>query len=87
MSFGNVDCHERYLLTTVNALGVSRILAEVCCKNPIGINDVKYIMYKAYNGAIFSLQIKDLLEVYIKSHKRDVAVFKKDGTITIVSSI
>jgi hypothetical protein len=37
----------------------------------------KYVMYKGYNGAIFSLQIKDLLEVYVKSSKRDVAVFKK----------
>ena len=34
-------------------------------------------MYKGYNGAVFSLQIKDLLEVYIKSPKREVPVFKK----------
>lgn len=40
-------------------------------------NNDKYIMYKGYNGAVFSLQIKDLLEVYVKSAKRDVSVFKK----------
>jgi hypothetical protein len=40
-------------------------------------NNDKYILYKAYNGAIFSLQIKDLLEVYILSKKREVPVFKK----------
>ena len=42
----------------------------------------EYILYKAYNGVIFSLQIKDLLEVYIKSHKRDISVFKKPAEIT-----
>ena len=26
-----------------------------------------YVLYKGYNGAVFSLQIKDLLEVYKKS--------------------
>lgn len=36
-----------------------------------------YVLYKGYNGAVFSLQIKDLLEVYIKSPKREVPVFKK----------
>ena len=40
-------------------------------------NNDKYIMYKGYNGAIFSLQIKDLLEVYILSKKREIPVFKK----------
>ena len=40
-------------------------------------NNSKYVLYKGYNGAIFSLQIKDLLEVYIKSNKRDIPVFKK----------
>jgi hypothetical protein len=40
-------------------------------------NNDKYVMYKGYNGAIFSLQIKDLLEVYVKSSKRDISVFKK----------
>lgn len=40
-------------------------------------NNDKYIMYKGYNGAVFSLQIKDLLEVYVKSAKRDVSVYKK----------
>lgn len=36
-----------------------------------------YVMYKGYNGAVFSLQIKDLLEVYVKSSKREVPIFKK----------
>lgn len=40
-------------------------------------NNDKYVMYKGYNGAIFSLQIKDLLEVYVKSSKKEVPVFKK----------
>lgn len=40
-------------------------------------NKDKYVMYKGYNGAVFSLQIKDLLSVYVKSTKRDVSVFKK----------
>lgn len=40
-------------------------------------NNMKYILYKGYNGAIFSLQIKDLLEVYVKSSKREIPVFKK----------
>lgn len=45
-------------------------------------NNDKYILYKGYNGAIFSLQIKDLLEVYIKSPKRDIPVFKKPSERT-----
>jgi hypothetical protein len=45
-------------------------------------NNDKYVMYKGYNGAIFSLQIKDLLEAYIKSPKRDIPVFKKPYKIT-----
>ena len=40
-------------------------------------NNEKYVMYKGYNGAIFSLQIKDLLEVYVKSSKKEIPVFKK----------
>lgn len=40
-------------------------------------NKDKYILYKGYNGAIFSLQIKDLLEVYVKSSKKEIPVFKK----------
>lgn len=41
-----------------------------------------YILYKAYNGAIFSLQIKDILEVYIQSFKKDIQVFKKPAEVT-----
>jgi len=40
-------------------------------------NNEKYIMYKGYNGAIFSLQIKDILEIYVKSVKKEISVFKK----------
>lgn len=40
-------------------------------------NRDKYLLYKAFNGAVFSLQIKDIMEVYIKSQKKDVIVFKK----------
>lgn len=40
-------------------------------------NDNNYILYKGYNGAVFSLQIKDLLEIYIKSPKREISIFKK----------
>lgn len=35
-----------------------------------------YILYKGYNGCIFSLQLKDIQQVYIKSEKRKVPVFK-----------
>lgn len=40
-------------------------------------NNENYILYKGFNGAIFSLQLKDLKEVYIKSEKRNIPVFKK----------
>ena len=40
-------------------------------------NNNKYVMYKGYNGAIFSLQIKDILEIYVKSNKKEISVFKK----------
>lgn len=36
-----------------------------------------YILYKGFNGAIFSLQIKDILEAYVKSKKKEIPVFKK----------
>jgi len=35
-----------------------------------------YILYKAYNGCIFSLQFDDMLEVYIKSPLKERSVFK-----------
>jgi hypothetical protein len=31
-----------------------------------------YIMYKAYNGCIFSLQISDIMEIYIKNPNKSV---------------
>ena len=45
-------------------------------------NNDKYILYKAYNGVVFSLQISDLQEVYIQSPKKEISVFKKPGKIT-----
>lgn len=45
-------------------------------------NNHKYFLYKAFNGAIFSLQIKDILEIYIKSKKKDVINFKVPHKIT-----
>jgi len=45
-------------------------------------NNDKYILYKGYNGAVFSLQIKDILEIYIKSPKREISIFKKPGKET-----
>lgn len=41
-----------------------------------------YILYKGYNGAIFSLQIKDIKELYIKSPKKEISVFKKPSKTT-----
>jgi hypothetical protein len=35
-----------------------------------------YILYKAYNGCIFPLQIADLLEVYVKDDAKEVIKFK-----------
>jgi len=32
----------------------------------------EYILYKAYNGCIFSLQLSDLMEVYVKNPNKDV---------------
>ena len=40
-------------------------------------NNMKYILYKGYNGAIFSLQIKDILQAYVKSSKKEIPIFKK----------
>jgi len=45
-------------------------------------NNHKYILYKAYNGAIFSLQIKDILEIYVKSKSKEISVFKKPASVT-----
>lgn len=36
-----------------------------------------YILYKAYNGCVFPLQIADLLEVYVKDEKQEVVKFKQ----------
>lgn len=36
----------------------------------------KYILYKAYNGVVFPLQLKDVLSFYILSPKKEVSLFK-----------
>ncbi len=46
-------------------------------KNYESENSDDYILYKGYNGVIFSLQIKDLLDVYILSPKKEISIFKK----------
>jgi hypothetical protein len=45
-------------------------------------NNDKYILYKGYNGVIFPLQIKDILEIYIKSPARERGVFKRPLQVT-----
>lgn len=45
-------------------------------------NNHKYILYKGYNGAIFSLQLKDLKEVFVKMGKKSRPVFKRPGNPT-----
>jgi hypothetical protein len=32
----------------------------------------EFIMYKAYNGCIFSLQLSDIMEVYVKNPNKDI---------------
>ena len=54
-------------------------------KNEGELNEIKkkeYFLYKGYNGAIFPLQIKDIQDIYIKSPKKDISVFKKPFLIT-----
>ena len=40
-------------------------------------NKDDYFLYKAYNGVIFPLQLKDILEIYIKLPNKEISVFKK----------
>lgn len=51
-------------------------------KNYESENSDDYILYKGYNGVIFSLQIKDLLEVYILNPKKEISIFKKPAIKT-----
>ena len=39
--------------------------------------DEKYIMYKAYNGCLFPLQLDDILEIYIKQINNDIGIPKQ----------
>ena len=42
----------------------------------------KYILYKAFNGVIFPLQLKDILEIYILSPDKERSTFKVPFTVT-----
>ena len=50
-------------------------------------NNDKYILYKGYNGVIFPLQIKDILEIYIKSPARDVEFSNDHYKLLIIQFI
>jgi hypothetical protein len=45
-------------------------------------NDRNYILYKAYNGCIFPLQLSDLKEVYIKDPKKQSIKFNIPKKVT-----
>ena len=45
-------------------------------------NNNQYILYKAYNGIVFPLQLNDILEIYIKNPKKEKPIFKKPTNIT-----
>lgn len=47
---------------------------------PLDSNE--YILYKAYNGCIFPLQIKDLQEVYVKDIRQQTMLFNPPGEPT-----
>jgi len=37
--------------------------------------DIRYVLYKSYNGCVFPIQLKDLKEIYIKDPKTDIVKF------------
>ena len=43
--------------------------------------DEKYLMYKAYNGCMFPLQLSDVLEIYIKNPNIKIEGAKKEMVI------
>ena len=45
-------------------------------------NDRKYILYKAYNGSIFPVQIKDLDEIYIKDPEKEIIKVTRPTKVT-----
>tara|TARA_B100000427_G_C15508168_1_gene594946 strand:- start:544 stop:1167 length:624 start_codon:yes stop_codon:yes gene_type:complete len=45
-------------------------------------DDGKYIMYKAYNGRIFPLQISDILEIYTKDPSIKIQGSKKEQNVS-----
>ena len=47
---------------------------------PLDSND--YILYKAYNGCIFPLQIKDIQEIYVKDIKAQTMTFNQPNEPT-----
>ena len=46
------------------------------------VDSDEYILYKAYNGCIFPLQLNDILEVYVKDLKQQVMIFNRPTEIT-----
>lgn len=47
---------------------------------PLDSNE--YILYKAYNGCIFPLQIKDIQDVYVKDIRQQTLIFNRPGEQT-----
>lgn len=47
---------------------------------PLDSNE--YILYKAYNGCIFPLQIKDIQDVYVKDIRQQTLIFNRPGEET-----
>jgi len=47
---------------------------------PLDSND--YILYKAYNGCIFPLQINDIQDVYVKDIRQKMLIFNPPGEPT-----
>jgi hypothetical protein len=45
-------------------------------------DDGKYIMYKAYNGRLFPLQISDILEIYTKDPSINIQGSKKERIVS-----
>ena len=70
----------------LNGTGISKV-AEGTFRSggflvgkPVDSDD--YILYKAYNGSIFPLQINDIQEIYVKDPKRQLIFFNKPKDVT-----
>lgn len=49
---------------------------------PTDDSNGKYIMYKAYNGRLFPLQLSDILEIYTKDPSIKISGSKKEITVS-----